>query len=309
MHKQSFRWKLILALIMGSFGTTLHAQGCSDAGFCTLGSMRQHRTDTSGQTQKLSLLLSMGLGDESVFVFTPAIQYENQVSDRWGIQAKITANYADGNLGSAFGAGDLYLSATHTIPTLKWKPSFTLGTKLPLNLGNLKEGGRALPMQYQSSLGTIDVIVGVSVTNKAWQFSAGWQQPVSGINRNNFLPAYWDNPDAKAYPPTNDFDRKGDVLLRGAYHFNVKQNLSLSTGLLGIYHLSEDTFVDANESIKPISIQGSRGLTLNATLIALWKVNSLTIGFSAGTPLVFRDVRPDGLTRKFVMIPELHWSF
>jgi hypothetical protein len=169
-------------------------------------------------------MLSIGVGDESVFVVTPAIQYENQLSDRWGIQAKVTANYADGNLGSTFGAGDLYVSATHTILTsLRWKTSFTLGTKLPLNSGDLKEDGRALPMQYQSSLGTIDVIVGVSVTNNVCQFSAGWQQSVSGNNLNNFLPDSWDNADAKAYPPTNDFDRKGDVLLRGAYHFNIKQ--------------------------------------------------------------------------------------
>jgi hypothetical protein len=299
-----------LTIVLSVSSAEAMAQGCSDAGFCTLGNLHQQRSDSADSKQKLTFLMAVGIGDESVFVITPAIQYDRQFSVRWGIQAKVTGNYASGNLGRASGAGDLYLSATHTFPSrAMWKTSITLGTKLPLNLSDLKEHGRALPMQYQSSLGTIDAIAGLSLSNNVWQFAAGWQQPLSGINRNNFLPAYWDNPRAEAYPPTNDFDRKGDVLLRAAYHFNTKSNFSVSTGLLAIYHIDEDTYIDANESIRPIPIRGSQGLTLNATVVALWKINSMSIGLSAGAPLVFRDIRPDGLTRKFVMIPEIHWNF
>jgi len=165
-------------------------------------------------------------------------------------------------------------------------------------------------MQYQSSLGTIDIITGISITNTSWQFSVGLQQPVSGINRNNFLPVYWDTAEAGEYLPSNDFNRKGDVLLRGAYLFTVKQKFSFNVGLLGIYHLVDDTYIDANISSEPIAIRGSQGLTLNTTLAGFWKINkSISLGFLAGVPLVVRDVRPDGLTRSFVLAPEISFSF
>ncbi|MBL7841152.1 MAG: hypothetical protein JNJ75_13500 [Cyclobacteriaceae bacterium] len=288
-----------------------YSQGCSDAGFCSIGNLNQQKGDSVQRGQKLIFLLPAGLGDENVFVFTPAIQYENQFSQQWGIQIKLTANYANGNLGHARGPGDLFLSGTRTfINNKEWNTSLTIGTKLPLNTGNLRADGKSLPMQYQSSLGTIDLITGLSISNKHWQFAAGLQQPLSGINRNNFLPDYWNTPEAGKYPPSNDFNRKGDVLLRTVYTFSIKRRISVNAGLLGIYHLNEDTYINANISNDPIVIKGSEGLTLNATLAASWTINAyLSVGITAGTPLVYRDVRPDGLTRSIVVSPEFRWNF
>ncbi|QDK77563.1 hypothetical protein EXU85_02705 [Spirosoma sp. KCTC 42546] len=284
------------------------AQGCSDAGFCTIGSLKQHGpTDNKGQ--KITLLLPVGLGDEAVFVFAPGIQYDNQLSAKWAIQAKLTGNYASGNLGSATGPGDIFLSSTYSIPTkAKWATSLTLGTKLPLDRGNLKANGQPLPMQYQSSLGTVDLITGLSVSNSKWQFSAGWQQPLTGVNDNAFLPGSSPKPEAPAYPPSNQFNRKADVLARVAYTWAITDQLSLNGGLLGIYHLGEDGYTDAGG--KQLYIAGSQGLTLNATIAAWWTVNpKMRIGFTAGTPLVTREVRPDGLTRSIVFAPEISWLF
>ncbi|MVM36817.1 hypothetical protein GO730_02595 [Spirosoma sp. HMF3257] len=284
------------------------AQGCSDAGFCTIGGLKQQAT-TDNKGQKITLLLPVGLGDEAVFVFAPGIQYDNQLSARWAIQAKLTGNYASGNLGTATGLGDLILSGTYTIPTkAKWVPSLTIGTKLPLNQGNLRANGQPLPMQYQSSLGTVDLITGLSVSDGKWQFSAGWQQPLTGANANAFLPGSSPKPEAPAYPPSNQFNRKADVLARAAYTWVINDRLSLNGGLLGIYHLGEDTYTDA--SSKRLAIAGSQGLTLNATLAGWWTVNpKMRIGFTAGTPFVTREIRPDGLTRSIVFAPEISWLF
>lgn len=303
--------RLMISLLCMLFIQQAYAQGCSDAGFCTIGNLTQQRKDSISEKHLITLLLPIGKGDEGVLVFTPGIQYDHQLSQRWALQAKLTANDANGKLGRASGPGDFYLSGTHTLyPRSKWKASVTIGTKLPLNQGNLKEEGKALPMQYQSSLGTIDVITGFAVSNKAWLFSAGWQQPVSGINRNNFLPVYWNKAEANKYPPSNDFNRKGDVLFRVAYNFELKRKFSFSVGCLSIYHLAEDTYIDANLSNDPIAIKGSQGFTINATVLGFWQVNSQwRVGFSAGAPLVYREVRPDGLTRSFVFAPEIRWSF
>jgi hypothetical protein len=287
------------------------AQGCSDAGFCTIGGLA-HETETAAKHggNSLKLLLPIGLGDEDVFVFAPGLEYTHTLRN-WQWQGRITGNYATGNLGSASGAGDIFLSATYSLPTAtNLKPAFTLGAKLPLNQSNLKEDGRSLPMQYQSSLGTVDLIAGVSFTWNRWKWAAGWQEPLTGRNRNNFLPVYWNDGKAAAYPPGNDFNRKGDVLLRTNYILVKKQTITLEGGLLGIYHLGEDTYINANESANPIPITGSKGLTLNLTAAADVQLNQKwSLGITAGVPLVVRDIRPDGLTRSFVLAPQLIYHF
>lgn len=287
-----------------------NAQGCSDAGFCSIGNLGHLQAAEKAYKQSLKFIFTTGVGDENVAVFTPAIEYTHY-GKRWQLQGKVTGNYASGDLGNAYGAGDVFLSATYQLPTPgKWKTAFTLGTKLPLNQGNLKENGLSLPMQYQSSLGTVDLIAGVSLSSEKWKWAAGWQQPLTGTNRNNFLPVYWPNGKANAFPPTNDFKRKGDVLLRSSYRFWQKKTISVEGGLLGIYHLGKDMYINANESPKPIPIAASQGLTLNATASVDILLNKRwSLGITGGVPLVVRDVRPDGLTRSFAVAPQLMFHF
>lgn len=286
------------------------AQGCSDAGFCSIGNLGHLQGAEKAHKQSLKLTFTTGVGDENVAVFTPAVEYTH-FGTRWQLQGKVTGNYASGALGTAFGAGDVFLSATYKVPSQShWKAAFTLGTKMPLNQGNLKEGGLSLPMQYQSSLGTVDLITGVSLSSEKWKWAAGWQQPLTGINRNNFLPVYWPDGKANGFPPTNDFRRKADVLLRSSYRFWQRETVSVEAGLLGIYHLGKDTYIDANESAKPIPIAGSEGLTLNATASVDISLNKRwSLGLTGGVPLVVREVRPDGLTRRFALAPQLIYHF
>lgn len=255
--------------------------------------------------------MPLGVGDEGVFVFTPAVQYDIQLSPQWAAQGKITANYASGNLGTATGAGDFFATAIYSLTEKRsWMTSFTAGAKVPLNEGNLKKNGQSLPMQYQSSLGTFDLIAGVSISNKRWQFSVGWQQPLSGPNGNQFISTDWKDEQAQKYPSTNRFNRKADALLRTAYTISMKNIFTITPGLLGIYHLAEDSYVDSENGNKSTQIEGSKGLTLNATVSCHWSVNNrLSIGVIAGKPLIARDIRPDGLTRSFAVSPEFRWSF
>lgn len=305
--------KFFLFLITSLWGSAaLLAQGCSDAGFCTIGNLALHQAGTAASAKnKLSLLLTAGVGDEDVFVVTPAIVYNRMFSKRWSAEAKVTANYATGNLGNAAGAGDVFLSGTYVFnPAASWKISATAGTKLPLSQSNLKEGNRSLPMQYQSSLGTVDLIAGIAASSLHWQLAAGWQQPLTGRNGNNFLPVYWTKPSANKYPPSNDFNRKGDVLLRTAYAFTKGSNWAFTGGVLGIYHIGKDTYIDGNISNRPIAINGSDGLTLNATATANYQFSAKwSVGITAGIPLVVRDVRPDGLTRSFAVSPQINYQF
>ena len=301
---------IILCNILISKNTI--AQGCSDAGFCTMGSIKQNSSvDDEKYKQKLAIILTNGIGDEDVYVFTPAVQYDYKFNNKWAVQAKLTANYASGNLGSAFGIGDLFLAGSYsTKPKNNWRTIFTLGTKIPLNESNLKADNKSLPMQYQSSLGTVDIIGGFTVTNNKWNFSAAYQQPLSGTNKNKFLPIYWNTANASKYLPSNDFNRKSDALIRVSYLFNATKKININAGLLAIYHFSNDTYIDGNVSNNAIEIKGSNGLTLNATAIANYKINNkISLGLTVGVPLVVRDFRPDGLTRQFVISPEIIFNF
>jgi len=290
----------------------LKAQGCSDAGFCSLGILKPNIPGVSEDHQsQFAVVLANGIGDEDVFVSTLSLQYGHRFNKNWNLEAKLTANYATGELGDVTNAGDLFISSNYNLTKKKrWNTSFLASFKIPLNMANAKSGQLPLPMQYQSSLGTFDAILGVSLTEKHWVLTAAWQQPLSGTNGNTFLPAYWTNGKADKYPPSNDFNRKADLLLRTGYKFRSGENWNFQLGLLGIYHLGKDSYIDGNISNKPIAIDGSEGLTLNGTASVWFKLNKrFTVGVTTGAPFVVRDVRPDGLTRKFVINPELNFSF
>ena len=305
--------KFISVVTIGlAFCNETIAQGCSDAGFCTIGGFKPNSNDSiKTKNQKLSLIAGNGIGDEGVYVFTPAIQYDNQLSNQWAIQAKLTANYASGNLGSATGLGDVFLTSTFTPKHKgKWKTGIVLGTKIPLNNSNLKVNDKPLPMQYQSSLGTFDLITGLALNNQKWLIAAGLQLPLSGTNRNAFLPVYWNTSNVSKYSSSNDFKRKPDVLARIGYDISSQKKWKFNLGLLGIYHLGNDSYIDGNLSRQPIEIKGSDGLTLNGTFATWYKASKkLTLSLTAGTPFIVRDVRPDGLTRKFVISPEVIFHF
>lgn len=186
--------------------------------------------------------------------------------------------------------------------------SFTAGIKLPLADGDMRKDGRGLPMPYQSSLGTTDLITGVTLSDGTWQFSLGWQQPLTTANENVFDPEQWSTGEAYDYFPSYMLKRRADVLLRGVYRGNISRKLSGSGGLLAIYHVGTDEYRDTE--LNYVKLKESDGLTLNVSGTFDWKVNaSFTLGLTMGFPVVVRDVRPDGLTRSIVVAPEVRWAF
>ena len=306
MRFRSILYLLVLASLL--YRLPALAQGCSDAGFCSIGAMKQ-RIVARNQVSKITVMAPIGLGDEGVLVLTPSLNYERQLSPKWSVLSKLTVNTASGNLGTVSGPGDVFLSGSYKmIDKHDWNGLVTVGTKIPINNGNLKCGGQPLPMAYQSSLGTLDMLIGLSISNKKWLFSAGGQLPLTGANGNQFLPGSTGRQEALAYSPSNQFTRKPDLLVRAAYQLAVKSRGSVNVGLLGIYHLSSDVYTDAAGIIQRIA--GSRGLTLNATLAGWWTIKpALQISLTVARPLITRTARPDGLTRSIVVSPEVSWFF
>ena len=302
------RIAVIILLLMPGIRSA-YSQGCSDAGFCTIGALGLGQNRDGNNT--ISLMLPTGRGDDGVLVISPGIQYDRSVSQVFSIQGKLTFNYASGNLASIGGLGDVYLSGIFKLNREHLlNISTTFGVKIPLDDGGINVDDGPLPMQYQSSMGTFDLLTLITFTYLEWSGSAGLQIPLSGENNNGFLQRLWTDPAALNYPNTNEFDRSSDVLIKISRNFTPSEEIYWDLGLLLIYHTADDTYSDSQLNDNPIEIIGSQGVTLNVTAGLHWNTSDkIQVGFIAGMPLVVREVRPDGLTRSWLFAPKISWLF
>jgi len=295
---------ILPTLIFLLASSKIYAQGCSDAGFCSIGDLKSTSSSAPNQFKNsITLGVSYGMGLEAIQIITPYFEYQRKISDKFLLQGKITAGYATGDLGDNFGAGDIFLSGSYTLfQRENFKLSALAGGKIPLNNSNNKnEVDLPLPLDYQSSIATYDAIAGARIGINKFEFNIGLQMPFVQQNENTFFPSLYDDSLAYKYSPTNEFERKGDVLFRAGYQFNLKEsNFSFKPNLLAIYHLGNDTYVD--EAGKRNAIEDSQGLTLNAGFVAAKLFNNQhELEALVAVPLVVREVRPDGLTRSLVI--------
>lgn len=299
---------------------TLHAQGCSDAGVCSIHSIKNnaegHETK-AGKKNELTVGFGYGKGERSTNNYTGYAEYTRTLTARTSVTGKFSYSAISGELASTSGPGDLFLSVNHVfdLPAgkagikRKWQKSFVVGLKLPFDDADITKNGIHLPMPYQTSLGTTDLVLAVNYNRKSFGATLAVQQPLKPINENKFLPGdYPAVPLALKYWPTNDFSRKGDIVGRVSYRFKTGERFSIRPSLLGIYHEANDTYVDNSKNRRPI--YNSKGLTLNGNVFVDYKLkNGNGFELSLGTPFIVRDQRPDGLTRSFVASLEYQFSF
>ncbi|MGC4101827.1 hypothetical protein [Ferruginibacter sp.] len=292
---------IILVLAAGS---KTQAQGCSDAGFCSL-----KYAGTSAHKNSIALGNISGVADGHTFVNSTYITYSMQLHKKLLWDTKLVANYASGKLGHNFNAGDVFTNISYKAwqnSTQQKSITALAGLKIPLTKSNDKAGGQPLPMAYQASLGTYDLLLGGNVQINKWEFTNAWQIPLTRQNENTFIK---ENSSSGDFSSTNKFRRKSDVLLRAAY--NIKRagsKFSFKPNLLAVYHLSNDSYEDGNTNRQQLT--GSKGLTLNANIIGKYFINrSNSIELSIAAPFVVRQIRPDGLTREFTAGIEYKISF
>lgn len=302
-----------VTLISSGLFSKLIAQGCSDAGVCTLHSIKNNaegHESRDGKNNDISIGYAFGVGEESVNYHTFYAEYTRSINKRTSVTGKLGYSFVDGELTNTSGLTDLFLSVNHAFDTKgKWQKSFVVGLKIPFDGADIIENGIHLPMPYQTSLGTTDLVIAINYNRKSFGATLALQQPLSSANENKFLPGdYPSQPLTLNYWPSNEFSRKGDVVGRASYSFKAGERFSIRPSLLGIYHVANDTYLDDNKNRRPI--YNSSGLTLNANIFIDYKFKSGNgLEFSVGTPFVVRDQRPDGLTRSFVAGLEYQFSF
>lgn len=248
--------------------------------------------------------------EKGLSYYTPYVEYTRSFGSRTSVTGKISFAHINGELASTNGFSDLFLSVNHAFDTKhRWQKSFIVGLKIPFDQSDIVSNGIHLPMPYQTSLGTTDLVLGLNFIRNALGISAAVQQPLAAVNGNRFIPSdYPSQPLAAKYFATNRFMRKGDVLLRGSYNFPLHKKITIRPSLLGIYHLANDTYLDANK-IRMV-IPDSKGLTLNGNLFLDYQLNKTSsLELSFGAPFVIRKNRPDGLTRSVVAAIEYKFEF
>lgn len=283
----------------------VHAQGCSDAGFCTAGAMKGGGalSDTTHRKMTWGLSLTAGAGEKATTIIIPQLEGSVGIGKQGILDAKLPINIANGRLGAHTGIGDLIATYTRHLyrSANRWQWQGTLGGRIGLGDANAGDKGQSLPMPYQASLGTTDLIAGVSALyGRHLSFALGYQQPLLQYNNNEYLPS-------ATYPVlSNDTDyfasrhlrRKGDLLLRAEANWNWRK-WRIAAGPLLIYHLCEDKI--ALQDGTGISLKGSEGLTLNLAGSLSYSFNRTKIDLLAGAPFIVRDYRPDGLTRAWII--------
>lgn len=286
------------------------AQGCSDAGFCTAGSLHSSAGEDEFKNS-VQVYGIYGIADGNTSIFTPQVDVNISIQKKGRVQIRLPYVFTSGNLGNTSGMGDIQVNYSHTLFS---KDSVILkgiiGGRLASNNANIIQNGRSLPMPYQTSLGTNDVLIGAALSYKKWNFTLGYQQPVSQENDNGFVPNTLINANDTDYYLSRRLRRKPDVMFRVERRFDFKK-LQLALGLLPIYHLGND---EASLPTFPqnttVEVKNSAGLTLNFVINSQYKINDkFTAHLLLGFPAVVRESRPDGLTRAFVLSPSIQWSF
>ena len=281
-------------------------QGCSDAGFCTINSFKPISGDSiKAINNQFKAGAFFGSAYNSIVVYGNYLEYNRLLNDKFGFDFKLTTTGQSGNDISVFGLSDIFVNANYKASE---KLQFTLGAKLPLTDASKSLDNLPLPMDYQASLGTFDLIFGVGYRFKKLQFVAAIQQPLTQNNNQFFATDYPVNSKLREFQSTNKFKRSADLLVRVSYPFVLNEKLRLTASLLPIYHLTNDKYTDRLTIEQEIA--DSKGLTINSNVYLDYEINrKSTIQINMGIPFVVKESRPDGLTRSFITNLEYRIKF
>jgi hypothetical protein len=312
--------RFLVYTITFSFVTTFgFSQGCSDAGFCTMGAMKPDQPFNKKVEFKLrSMELSFYRGTTTMtpIVYVATADLNFSLSRKTFFQVKLPYQAVTGKLANTGGPGDISLCVTRNLfNSEKSDINFSLGAKIPSNDSDLKEDGRPLPMYYQTSLGTYDAIAGISYITKRWLLATGIQIPLNE-NKNDFLWGRWsDTPENEyviGYSKAKALKRGTDVMVRVERNFRFSR-LNFTIGLLPIYRITNDEItgpLPGKTGLFRHKPDGAKGLALSAIFTTGYSFN-VRSGIKAliGHKIVQRDNNPDGLTRELVTTMSYYYRF
>lgn len=314
-----------LFVALGLSSVKVKAQGDSDPGFTTTGAMRNASALMLNDDEYENQKAHVSLGHAFAKGERDARLNISQIEARLPLFGMFSGGYFDlklpvfangGELANTWGLGDLNATYTHMFLGIEnWTIQGTAGLKIGMGTANVTDGQtRPLPMSYQASMGSTDVIVGGSVTWKRYVTAAvGYQQPVFRYNENDYFAAYKINDTLYSrgvYPIARKLYRQGDVMARLEGHYYTGR-VGITAGGTAIYHLRNDLYEDRNTN-GWYEIEGSKGLTVNIVgnvFARFGRYNQFKLDGTVAFPVVRRDVIPDGSYRQWTAMPRFTYFF
>lgn len=290
------------------------AQGCSDAGFCTMGALKPdqpYHKKLDLRLRSVEVSFYRGTTPLTPIVYVATADFNFSLNSTTSFQVKLPFQFVRGQLASTSGLGDISLCVTRKIHSSeKFDINVSLGGKIPTNNADKEVDGLPLPMYYQTSLGSYDAIAGISLITRKWLFATGIQHPFNK-NENEFVWEAWKGTSEEGYitryNQSRHLKRGTDIMLRVERNWRFSR-LNFSLGLLPIYRVTNDEITLPNGSeVKP---HGAKGLALSGIVTAGYSFDVRSgIKFLAGHKIEKRHNNPDGLTRDFVSTLSYYYRF
>ena len=308
--------RIAITILIISISSSLFGQGCSDAGFCTMGAMKPDQPFNKKVAVKLrSMDLSFYRGTTTLtpIIFVATVDMGFSLNSKNSFQLKLPYQAITGQLANTSGMGDISLCFTRNIYSSdQFDLNLSLGGKIRSDKSDkVSEEGLPLPMYYQTSLGTYDFISGISLINRKWLFATGIQIPLNQ-NNNQFLWGAWKNSSEdqayiEKYDKAKELRRGIDMMLRIERNFRFSR-VNFTLGLLPIYRITND------EITNPLGIRekpvGAKGLAMSGIFTTGYRFTTRSgIKLLLGRKFIQRDENPDGLTRHFVSSITYNYRF
>ena len=304
--------KILLSILLLSLSINIAgAQGCSDAGVCTIGDFYAQRiVDAKKKVPKneIDLSFTYGTHGKNEKFYQPQLNYRHIKKNGSFFEIRLPLNIA-GNTAldvTTAGIGDITTTYNNKLSLIRDHPiKYSLGLRISLSNADKSDGKSAYsyPMTLQNGLGTADLLAAASYDlGKYFSVGTGVQVPVLQYNKNVavFYPA-------GAAPITGEgYRRQPDVLLKLTGHYQLKQ-LKINGGVLGIYHLANDHY---NTAAGKYLLLNSQGTTLNWTIDLGYPISKQwMLGLLYAEPFKTRTNIPDGLARSRIVSPKVTYAF
>jgi hypothetical protein len=295
------------------------SQGCSDAGFCTVGNFHAASSAVS-ELQKRSAKNQIDFSfqyathgaNEKYDI--PQINWRHYLKKGSFFETRLPYNFARlSNTGiSSSGIGDITATYNSRFELTKIKRlDYSIGFRLSLSKANkaypdgivFASGSELLPMQLQPGLGTTDLIAVINYDIlKYISVGTGVQLPVFQYNDHKIFiqPLFIGNLYGVG------FRRKADALLKLTGHYKTGK-FNINGGLVNIFHLANDYY---NTTQGKYVLQNSKGTTINWTIDLNYSFSDkLAFNLLYAEPLQTRKNIPDGLARSRIINTKFIFSF
>src|SRR5688500_5998907 len=130
------------------------SQGCSDAGFCTMGAMKPDQPfnkKLSLRLRSIEVSFYRGTTPLTPIIYVATADFNFYINSKTSFQIKLPYQAVQGRLAKTSGLGDISLCITRSILKREnFDVNFSIGGKIPSNTSSKDIDNRPLPMYYQT---------------------------------------------------------------------------------------------------------------------------------------------------------------